>query len=692
MLQPNPLSQLKIFILPLVAFSFVTNLVVLVSPIFMMQVLDRVVPSGNLNTLAMLLMVAIGAITTHAFTEFFKEQSLTKTARWIEVIGYKSALQLTGTTRQTALENTSKISKFFSGTTASTLLNTFWIPLFLGALYLIHPYFLLLLFGIILSILVIKTLMQIFTQDTLKLSASYMQSEQQTLKDISNYRIVSGLYAITENLRTLFTSIQAQRHQNENSVTTAISIRNAILGFLRMSSQVLALALGASLVVTGQLSAGGMIGASIIMAKTISTIEASINSYQDIKRSYAAYLGLSDTLTQKHTVATEVKALSGALRAEGLIFPRGGGASPRIDRISFSLTSGECLAIIGDSGSGKTTLLHALCGIAPCPIGSTFFDESEVRTFGPVTKIKAIGYLPQQAQLLTGTLAQNISCFKDAPADDKIINAAKTAGVHGLISALPDAYETDIGVNPFLLSAGQKQRVALARAIFESPAYLFLDEPNALLDAAGERQLCDTLATLKAKGTTIIMVLHRSGIMGLADKVLVLDNGKTNDFGARSEVLGRMSDGRTRLEIPLNATSMQDLNDWIVAQFSRHSDMAFCQKAVLVGVEIFNAACQNGAQDSPRHATFVFKFLNEHCCEIVLHEKMPTSATSKMQKIRSLVRHPEVNMFDLPPDEIALAVISQLTDELEVKNIDQSSLFCAKISSDKSLLDGVSKH
>ncbi len=188
------------------------------------------------------------------------------------------------------------------------------------------------------------------------------------------------------------------------------------------------------------------------------------------------------------------------------------------------------------------------------------------------------------------------------------------------------------------------------------------------------------------------MVLHRSGIMGLADKVLVLDNGRTNDFGTRSEVLGRMSDGRTRLEIPLNATSMQDLNDWIVAQFSRHSDMAFCQKAVLVGVEIFNAACQNGVQNLPRHTTFVFKFLNEKCCEIVLHEKMPTSAASKMQKIRSLVRHPEVNMFDLPPDEIALAVISQLTDELEVKNIDQSSLFSAKISSDKSLSDGMSKH
>ena len=591
-----------------------------------------------------------------------------------------------------AIRNVGQLSRFFKGPTAAAALNIVWVPLFLTALVLIHPLFLLLATGVIATIILIKFVTEFLTQDQAQSSAALSRQEQQTLKDATDFQKVSGIRAMAENLKAKFFSIQSQRHLSEDQITAASSMRTASLGFIRMSSQILALALGASLVVSGDLSSGGMIGASIITAKTITTIEASINSLTDIKMSYAAFQQMRLDLARNHVAPTEVPHLSGALRVEGLIFPRGGGAPPRLDRVSFSLEAGECLAIVGDSGSGKTTLLHALCGIDPCPIGSTFLDESEIRTLGPVTFNQAVGYLPQQAQLLNGTLAQNISCFAPEPDDQQIVNAAKIAGVHGLISALPGAYEADMGENPYLLSAGQKQRVALARAIFQSPRYLFLDEPNALLDAAGERQLCDTLAALKAKGTTIIMVLHRSGIMGLADKVLMLDHGRTADFGTRSEVLGRMSDGRQRLTIPFNPASLQDLNDWIIVQFSRNSDKEFCQKSVLVATEMFNAACQNGPQDKRREAIFVFKFLDAVRCEIILKEERPTDAVEKMQKIRSLVRHPEVNMFDLPPDEIALAVVTQLTDKLEVKNIDKASLFSAWLSSDKSKLSEVTKH
>lgn len=670
----------------------VTNLAVLVSPIFMMQVLDRVVPSENISTLLMLLMVAIGAIATHAFVEFYRDQFFAKTARWVEVIGAPPALKRTGKERQAAIGNVGQVSSFFKGPSAAATLNIVWVPLFLAALVLIHPYFLLLVAGIIASIMLIKLVVTLLTQDDMQTSAALTRKEQQALKDSTDFHKISGIRAIAENLKLQFFKLQSQRHLSEDQIIAASAMRNASLGFIRMSSQILALALGASLVVKGHLSAGGMIGAAIITAKTITTIETSINSLADIKLSYIAFQQMRKDLAYGHTTPTEVPNLSGALRVEGLIFPRGGGAPPRLDRISFSLDAGECLAIVGDSGSGKTTLLHALCGIAPCPIGSTFLDESEIRTLGAATFNQAVGYLPQQAHLLNGTLAQNISCFAADPDDRQIVNAAKTAGVHGLISALPEAYETDMGENPFLLSAGQKQRVALARAIFQSPRYLFLDEPNALLDAAGERQLCDTLAALKAAGTTIIMVLHRSGIMGLADKVLLLDHGRTVDFGARAEVLGRMSDGRQRLSIALNPASLQDLNDWIMAQFSRSSDQEFCQKSVLVATEMFNAACQNGPQDEPREALFVFKFVGASRCEIILKEERPTTAVGKMKKIRSLVRHPEVNMFDLPPDEIALAVITQLTDKLKVQNIDKTSLFSAWLSSDKSKLAGLTKH
>lgn len=671
----NPLTQIKRLLLPLVLFSLITNLAVLVSPIYMMQVLDRVVPSGNLNTLALLLLVALGAIATHAIVEFFRDICLMRLARWIEAVGARAALRSEGRERQDAITNVGELAAAFKGGLAVTALNMPWVPVFLFALVLIHPMFLILIVGIVGATWGLSRACTFLTADAQGQAASISRNEMSTLQDATDPVLVAGIRAILENLTRRFFNLQHQRHQFEEQATRTKTLQTAASGFLRTSAQILSLTLGAFLVVQGDLTAGGMIGASIITVKTIGTIEASLTSLDGLKSAFAAYRNLGTQLTTESHVPTEMADLSGKLTAQGLIFPRGGGAPPRLDRVSVDLLPGECLAIVGDSGSGKTTLLHALCGIDPAPIGSVFLDESEARTLGPETIAHHIGYLPQQARLVKGTLAQNISCFEENPPDEKIVEAARTAGVHGLISALPQAYETDMGTAPYLLSAGQKQRVALARSIYQSPRYLFLDEPNALLDAVGERQLCDTLAVLKTRGTTIVIVLHRSGIMGLADKVLMVDQGRMADYGARAEVLGRMSNGKQRLKIPLNAASVQDLNDWIVAQFSRHSDREFCVKAAMVGTELFNAACLNGSQDEQREGIFTFRFIKEHLCELVLREERHSVAAQKMPKIKSLVEHPEVSMVDLPSDEIALAVVAQMADTLQVQNIEDASLF-----------------
>lgn len=677
------LRQLKTLAFPLLAFSSVTNLTILVSPIFMMQVLDRVVPSGNLSTLALLLVVAALAIATQAVVEMCRDTALQRSARWVETCGTTHALTHQGQDRQSIIDNTVTLTQFLNGPAAVSALNIPWLPLFAVALLLIHPLFLLLVGAIIGVLFGAKSLSGFLTQDRLAQAQSLAKEEHRILADASDHVVVSGMRAISENLAARYGATQIKRHAVVDGTTTATTASSAVTAAIRLFAQIAALSVGAYLVIQGVLTSGGMIGASIIVSKTIGTLESSLNTWPDITAARAAFTALkSGSSTQ--TPQTDIPSFSGQLTATGLIFPRGGGAIPRLDRISLTLDAGECLAIVGDSGSGKTTLLNALCAVDPCPIGTAFFDESDVRTLSPDTTRHAIGYLPQQARILKGTVAENISCFSPTPDDKKIIAAARIAGVHGLISALPQAYDTDLGTQGYLLSAGQKQRVALARAVYEKPKYLFLDEPNALLDAAGERQLCDTLALLKKQGTTIVMVLHRSGIMGLADKVAVLDNGRLSDFGPRSEVLGRMNDGKQRLQLPLNSASVQDLNDWIVAQFMRHSDAEFCQKSVIVATEMFNAACQNGAQDMRRDCTIIFRFVDENHAEIMLTEDAQTQAAEKMTKIRSLVQHPEVNMIDLEPDEIALAVVSQMTDTLEVKNIEQASLFAASFSSDKS--------
>ena len=679
----NPLNHLKGLIAPFVLFSFVSNTAILVSPVFMMQVLDRVVPSGNLSTLFLLLLVAASYLLLNAFIEVQKSISQKRTSQWVETIGADIALQTLGEIRQTAIRNVGLLKGFFKSSQITSVVNIPWIPLFVFALALIHPLFVVLISGVIGTLLIIKVFGDTLSKGSQSEAAELSTKEMHTLSDAINPKIVAGTSAISENMLQLYFKLQGQRHIKEESIATTQASQEAGANFVRTLAQLLSLSLGAALVVSGDLSAGGMIGASIIAAKTIQTIEATINSLPEIRSSIAAFRALQELPFGTNTNATEVLDLSGTLICRDLIFPRGNGAPPRLDRISLELGTGECLAIIGDSGSGKTTLLHALNGLDPCPIGSVFLDETEVRTLGPASRTAGIGYLPQQAQLFTGTIAQNISCFAANPDDDKIIKAAKRAGVHGLISSLPNAYQTDMSQSSFLLSAGQKQRVALARAIYELPRYLFLDEPNALLDAGGERQLCDTLAALKAAGTTIIMVLHRSGIMGLADKIAVLDNGRLADFGARAEVLGRMNDGKQRLTLPLNENSLQDLSDWITAQYLRLSDTEFCQKAILVATEMFNAATQNGSKDVKREGTFVFRFVDQDHCEIILKEDSPTEAVEKMTKIRSLIKHPEVNMVDLPTDEIGLAVLTQLAENLKVENIDNSSLFTAQLASDK---------
>ncbi|MCP5076223.1 MAG: ATP-binding cassette domain-containing protein [Rhodobacteraceae bacterium] len=684
--------QLRTLLVPLLLFSFATNLAILISPIFMMQVLDRVIPSGNLNTLVLLLGIALLALATNAFVDFNRDMALGRTARWLDEACMDAALRTNGEARQQAIDSIASLRVFFQGNTPVVALGIPWIPIFLVALALIHPYFLVLVCGLIGCFWLLKITMQTISRSSEKSSVLLGRNAAQTLNDLTGSAQRDSLTTVTENLGDRYREVLRQQYAVENSSAATASLNSSLQGFLRMGAQLTALSLGAFLVVQNELTAGGMIGASIISAKTIGTAESTLQSLPRIRSAFDAAKHLQRQMLVATQRKTEIADLSGALRCENLIFPRGGGAEPRLSRVSFALEPGECLAIVGDSGSGKTTLLHALNGVDPAPIGTVFLDDTEVQTLGPDTQKQMIGYLPQQANLLNGTIADNIASFSAAIEDNKVIRAAKTAGVHGLISALPASYDTNMGEAGYLLSTGQIQRVALARAIYEIPRYLFLDEPNSLLDAQGERQLCDTLALLKSQGVTIVMVLHRSGIMGLSDKVLQLDQGRVADFGPRSDVLGRMSAGQRRLVLPVNAAALQDLADWITSQFARNSDEGFCQKAVLAATEMFNATCINGPQDSQRKVAFHFKFLDAKTCNIRLTDNCTYGLEEKLPKIQSLVKHPEVDMIDISADEMALAVVVQLSDDLKVQATEKMSVMEAWFTSDTAKPDSVISH
>lgn len=687
-----PLKQLKGLLPALIGLSAISNLAVLISPLFMMQVLDRVIPTGNLQTLGLLLLAASAALLLQAIVEALRDITVRYTARWTERVCLPAVMAAKSDVQPQLITAIAHLKAGLAPQTAAAALSLPWLPVFLAVLWIIHPWFVVLACGLLALAALVRLARHALTVHTHTQLTSIAQAETTLEADTQTIAAQPGMRALSNNLMQKLLSAMAQRTQLEDQMTPLTASADAVATLLRSLAQLTALSLGAALVVADTLSAGGMIAASLILAKTVGSFETLISALPDLRAGYAAYCELLELPPPTQGQATNVPNLSGELRCEGLISPRGGGAPPRLDRISFEIAAGTCLVIIGPSGSGKSTLLDALSGAIPCPIGTVWLEDTEVKTLPLSSQTRHIGYLPQQAALYHGTLSQNIASFSEKISDEDVIAAAQNAGVHGLISALPQSYDTDIGAYQHLLSAGQKQRVALARAIYNRPRYLFLDEPNALLDAAGERQLCAVLARLKAQGTTIVMVLHRSGLMGLADYVLSLGNGRMADFGPRGEVLGRMSSGRRRIELPLRETSQRDLTDWVSAQFTRASDTELAQRAELIATELFALTQISGTQDRPRKAQFLFRFLSDHSCEITATEAGQTKADLKLSKVAKLLRNPATQMSELPGDEAALAVISQMSDQFDIQNSDGHAVYRAAVSTRPVRLQGVAQH
>lgn len=663
---------------PLLLFSFVTNAAILVSPIFMMQVLDRVVPSGNLNTLFLLLAVAMLAIALNALVEIGRDLSLQRVARWAEGICTGPILSLPPAQQTEMLGHLGQARGFIAGGSATALLNMFWLPLFIGVLGLIHLNYVLLVAVLIGTMLGIQHL-----RDTAIKSPS-AQADQLRGQERRWIRLLEGLDPVTsprhlrDNLNIRLKNTIDTRQSCETTAERPQLSGNGTLNALRMSAQLLAMAIGAYLVSQGALSAGAMIAASLIAAKTITTIEqalGALRSWPDTKLALAQL----QQLREPQNAHMDIADLSGALKCDRLIYPRGGGAPPRLDRVSFELTPGSCLAIIGDAGSGKSTLLQALAGLDPAPIGSVVLDQTDVRHMSPASRRAMIGYLPQMGGLLPGTVAENIAGFDPDMNDKAIIAAAKKAKVHGMISALPDGYQTDIGAHPHLLTAGQKQHVALAAAIYTQPKYLFLDEPNSLLDKNGERAMCETLSMLKDSGVTVVMVLHRAGAIGLADHILVLERGLVSDFGARAQVLGRQSDGRRLTRMPLRKTSLQDLSDWITGQFTRSGDAEFAAKAAMLGTEMFLAASLNGPQDKAREIEVQFRFLDERNCELQIIEQGQTAADKLLRQVKAEIECGRDDFNKLGEKAMPLFLASKLAARFDIRNENNLAQFSARI-------------
>ncbi|MEM9855680.1 MAG: ATP-binding cassette domain-containing protein, partial [Pseudomonadota bacterium] len=605
------------------------------------------------------------------------DQLLSRSSSWFEENAARQIILRRGPARLDGLRDVSTLRDFISHR-AKTALDIPWMPFFIAAVFLIHPAFLLLLALGTLALVGLKAASSFLASRDASLAQAAHSKSLEALRALEREGPMADLMSIGQNLSGRYVSALEAQASASDAASRVEQSFDAAARFVRQAVQLATLSLGAYLVTQSALSAGGMIGASIILSKTIGIIEGSLGLAPQLRAALASGLTLWKDSRTDDGFKTAVHDLGGALNVQALTYPKAPGHAPRLERVTFKLAAGECLAILGESGSGKTTLLNALCGADPAPIGNVFLDETDVRTLDETTRARAIGYLPQQAQLLSGTVAENIACFAQDRDDAKVVRAARLAGVHGLISALPNSYETDIGKEPFALSAGQVQRIAFARAIYQEPKYLFLDEPNALLDHLGERQLGDAIMRLKRAGVTVVMTVHRMAIVNLADRAAVLERGRMIEFGPRAEIVGRMANSHRRLKLAATRTDVNDLIDWVQGQFVRDGDEDFRRRAAVIACEMFNFARTNGPIEDDRYLSFEFQFVDDTTCSITITEPRKSKLEKKVHKVRGLLR--DNSEEEMPGDEASLATVIKLSERFEHRSKGDESAFFAEIA------------
>lgn len=360
-------------------------------------------------------------------------------------------------------------------------------------------------------------------------------------KTVRNAEIVEAM-GLLPNLLMRWADLNNSVLQHQSRAGDRAAELGGATKFIRMALQTAILGLGAYLVLNGRMSSGGMIAASILLGRGLAPIEQSIGAWKGFVAARAAFDRL-DKVLEAVPPQPDRMALSeptGHLSVEGLGFVPPGSNKPILRNVTFDLEPGEALAIIGPSAAGKSTLCRMLVGVFQPSTGSVRLDGAEVSMWDRTEFGSHIGYLPQSVDLFDGTVAQNIARMGEADAID-VITAAKLAGVHEMILKLPEGYDTELADGGSILSGGQRQRIGLARALFGDPCLLVLDEPNSNLDQDGEIALMQTIDQLRASGTAIVMVAHRSSVISHVDKLVVLANGSVQMSGPCDEVVQQLS-------------------------------------------------------------------------------------------------------------------------------------------------------
>lgn len=529
-------------------FSCIVNLLMLTTSIYSLQLFDRVLSSRSMDTLTWLTVIAVVALGFYAFLETMRSHVLVHVGTWLDQklspLLYTYTIQSGPFTRQTnvqSLRDLGTIKGFLSGQGVFSLFDAPWIPIYLLVLFMIHPW----LGWVATGVAIVFFFLTIFTE-----YATRKLLTEAGMHSIHNYMRAEASARNAEVIEAMgmMPAVVDQWQQNNDKVlalqaeaSRRAGLINGITRFLRMLAQIAMMGVGVYLALHNQITPGAMMASSIIMGRALAPVEQLIGVWKMLVAARAAYDRINKKLAQPVAERSDMTLPTpqGRVSVENVFFGPPGSPLMTLNGIAFDLDPGELLCVIGPSAAGKSSLARLLVGVWPPRSGKVRLDGMDVfawkrEDFGSFT-----GYLPQDIELFAGTVKQNIARMTEGD-DMKVVQAAMIAGVHDMILRLPRGYDTEIGEGGSSLSGGQRQRIALARAFYGAPKLLVLDEPNANLDSEGENALAGALRNAKEQGITTIVISHRPNLLGLADKLLYLQEGRVGAFGPRDEVLAKL--------------------------------------------------------------------------------------------------------------------------------------------------------
>ncbi len=533
-------------------FSALVNILYLAPTFYMLQIYDRVVPTGGVMTLVFITLALLLALGTLGLLDAARSRLLTlagtRLDRLLSVEILRASQTANGGQARQALRDFDSFRQAASGTAMTAVFDLPWAPIYILACFWLHPWVgvLALVSALILAALAIgnerATRAAIDQAGKAGMIAYAVQDTATSQSEAARaLGVDDALVSQFEQARMAAAVPQTRAAFTGNQYATATK-------FMRQLVQSLALGLAAYLAIQRELSIGAIIASSVLVARGLAPIEQIVGNWRQLAQARLAYGELNALLGRSRVdeQRTRLPAPKAELQAVRLGVLADERTRLLLSDVTFAGHPGEIIAVVGPSGAGKTTLMRLLANARNPDQGEVRIDQARYQDWEPRRLARHLGYLPQDVSLFQGTIKDNISRFDQmmgmdpAEVDFRTVEAAKASGVHEMILRLPKGYDTPLGPRGVGLSAGQSQRVALARAVYGDPVVLVLDEPNAHLDVEGEASLIQVMQQTKARGGLVLVAAHRQGVVAVADKLLVLRDGRVDKWGPRDQVLAEL--------------------------------------------------------------------------------------------------------------------------------------------------------